>query len=154
MISAILFDMGGTLDGDGLHWLDRFYTIYEQIGLQDLPKSRIKEAFYWADAQADSDVAIRTSSLREMIQRHVRWQFQKLGLQNHDLETKAAAAFIQPAERVMHRNRRILETLSFDGFKKGIISNFYGNITTLCHEFGYTPFMNVLLDSAVVGLKK
>ena len=24
MVRAILFDMGGTLDGDGQHWLDRF----------------------------------------------------------------------------------------------------------------------------------
>src|SRR5262245_8247746 len=49
MISAFLFDFGGTLDSDGQHWLDRFYRIYEQIGLSALAKDRIKEAFYWAD---------------------------------------------------------------------------------------------------------
>ena len=53
MISAFLFDFGGTLDADGLHWLDRFYTIYQDIGLPEIPKKLIKEAFYWADDQAE-----------------------------------------------------------------------------------------------------
>ena len=28
MVRTILFDMGGTLDGDGQHWLDRFLVLY------------------------------------------------------------------------------------------------------------------------------
>jgi len=45
MITAYFFDFGGTLDADGGHWLDRFYRIYEEIGLGKLDKSAIKEAF-------------------------------------------------------------------------------------------------------------
>ena len=33
MIRAILFDMGGTLDGDGVHWLDRFEILYARAGV-------------------------------------------------------------------------------------------------------------------------
>ena len=75
MISAFLFDFGGTLDSDGGHWLDRFYLIYDLIGLGNLPKPLIKEAFYWADEQAEADPGMRKADLRTMMLRHVRWQF-------------------------------------------------------------------------------
>ena len=32
MTRTILFDMGGTLDGDGLHWLERFLLLYRDHG--------------------------------------------------------------------------------------------------------------------------
>src|SRR5271167_1969130 len=154
MISSILFDFGGTLDADGLHWLDRFYRIYDDIGLREMSKTLVKEAFYWADAQADLDPGMRSAGLREMMDRHVRWQFEKLGFENNQLHEKAVAAFVRPAERILHRNRHLLERLKHAGLKLGIISNFYGNIETLCREFGFLPYMDVILDSAVVGLKK
>lgn len=154
MISSILFDWGGTLDADGLHWLDRFYQIYDQEGLREIPKSRIKEAFYWADAQADADPAMKKSGLREMMGRHVRWQFEKLGLHSPKQEAEIAAAFVKPADRVLRRNRRILENLTYHGLRLGVISNFYGNIETLCREFRFLPYLEVILDSAVVGLRK
>ena len=154
MISALVFDFGGTLDADGLHWLDRFYAIYADIGLAEIPKKKIKEAFYWADEQAELDPGMRSAELRPMMERHVHWQFQKLGLENQMLEARAAAAFYKPADRILRRNRHIFEKLSQAGLKLGIISNFYGNIEALCREFSLTPFLNVILDSAIVGLKK
>ena len=154
MISALLFDFGGTLDADGQHWLDRFYLIYPDIGLPEIPKIKIKEAFYWADEQAELDPGMRSAGLREMMERHVHWQFQKLGLESKTLEAKAAAAFYKPADRILRRNRHTLEKLSHSGLKLGIISNFYGNIEALCREFALTPYLNVILDSAIVGLKK
>src|SRR5258706_9411760 len=154
MISAFLFDFGGTLDADGLHWLDRFYSIYSDIGLPEIPKKFIKEAFYWADAQAELDPGMRTAEFRPMMERHVHWQFQKLGIDSPTMEARAAAAFYKPSDRILRRNRHILEKLSHAGFKLGIVSNFYGNVEALCQEFALTPFLNVILDSAVVGLKK
>ncbi len=153
MISSILFDFGGTLDADGLHWLDRFYSIYQHLGV-NIAQPRLKEAFYYADAQAEVDSGIRESGLRDMMERHVHWQFEKLKLNNPAQKDEAVTAFSRPAERILRRNRKILEKLSAAGYKLGIISNFYGNIAVLCREFGYTPFLKVILDSAVIGLKK
>ena len=154
MISSILFDFGGTLDSDGEHWLDRFYRIYDQIGLSQIPKERMKEAFYWGDEQLELDAFIRTAGLRPMMERHVRYQFQKLGLKDPKREGEAAAAFYRPCEKVLHRNRRILERLHQARLRLGVLSNFYGNVETLCDEAGLKPFLSVILDSMIVGLKK
>ncbi len=154
MISAILFDFGGTLDSDGQHWLDRFYGIYDQIGLSKIPKERIKEAFYWADAQLESDLSMRKAGFRPMMERHVHYQFEKLGLKDPRREADAAGAFYRPSEKVLHRNRGILERFYQAGIQLGVVSNFYGNVEAVCAEAGFTPFLQVILDSIVVGLKK
>src|ERR1041385_6389110 len=108
MISAILFDFGGTLDYDGQHWLHRFCRIFDQIGLTDKPKAQIKNAFYWADHHLEIDPGIRKAGFRPMMERHVHLQFEKLGLKDLKKEKQAAAAFYRPSEKILHRNRRIL----------------------------------------------
>src|SRR4029077_8794269 len=154
MIYGILFDFGGTLDADGGHWLDRFYRIYEEIGLGKLDKNAIKEAFYFADAQAELDPAMRTALYRDMMQRHVRWQFEKLNLKDPAREARAADVFVRSAERFLHRNRKTLDVLHHAGYRLGVVSNFYGNVETICREFGYNTFMKVFIDSARVGVRK
>jgi putative hydrolase of the HAD superfamily len=154
MISAILFDMGGTLDSDGVHWLDRFYTLYTKLGIKDISKPQIKEAFYWADSQAEMAAAMKKAGLRQMMELHTRWQVQKLGATYVGLQTKLAEGFYKPAERIMRRNRHILEKLKHMGCKLGVISNAYGNVQTLCDEFGYSPYLDTVIDSNVVGVRK
>jgi len=89
-----------------------------------------------------------------MMERHAHLQFEKLGLLDPKRESRAAEAFYRPSEKVLHRNRRILERLRHDGFRLGVVSNFYGNIPTLCEEAGLKAVLSVVLDSALVGLKK
>ncbi len=35
----------------------------------------------------------------------------------------------------------------------GVVSNFYGNVETLCEEAGLKPYLVVILDSIIVGYK-
>jgi hypothetical protein len=79
MLRAILFDMGGTLDGDGLHWLDRFERLYADAGLL-LPHDTLRAAFDEAERQAAVDETIATVDLEGMVDRHVGWQLQHLSL--------------------------------------------------------------------------
>ena len=77
MIRAIFFDMGGTLDGDGLHWLDRFVALYADAGVA-VPREILRDAFDEAERLAALDDAIATLALDEMIDRHVGWQLTHL----------------------------------------------------------------------------
>jgi len=79
MIRAILFDMGGTLDGDGLHWLERFVALYEDFGVQ-LSRDSIRNAFDEAERKSALDETIASANLAQMIELHVKWQLADLGL--------------------------------------------------------------------------
>jgi len=154
MIQGLLFDFGGTLDSDGGHWLDRFGLIYDQIGLSHIPKNLIKEAFYHADRIAEDTPAMKTAGFRDMMDLHVGWQFSALDLHDPEKAQLAASLFYRHSERILHRNRRVLEELSLQGMKMGVISNFYGNVARLCHEAGLSPYLKTILDSQVVGVRK
>lgn len=149
---AILFDFGGTLDSDGEHWLDRFYALYEQMGLH-IPQSDIKRVFYHADELCSSDPQVVSLGLRPLMERHIHLQFTSLNLVDGEIEKRMTEAFCERAEYFIRRNARLLHRIK-DHYVLGLVSNFYGNVATLCEEAGLTEILDVILDSAQVGVGK
>jgi putative hydrolase of the HAD superfamily len=149
---AILFDFGGTLDSDGEHWLDRFYALYEDAGLE-IPSSEIKRAFYHADALCSSDPQVVSLGLRPLIKRHVLFQFSALNLTDDEKEEELVEGFCSKSEHFLRRNALLLRRMR-DRYRLGLVSNFYGNVATLCEEAGLAETFDVILDSALVGMSK
>ena len=92
MIRTILFDMGGTLDGE-IHWLERFLSLYRSFGV-NLSRETIRAAFDEAERQSSLDEAIVSTDLAQMIALHVKWQLAHLQLQNRELEQHLIRGFI------------------------------------------------------------
>ena len=153
MIRAIFFDMGGTLDGDGLHWLDRFLALYKAFGV-DFPRESIRDAFDEAERRSALDDNIASSDFQQMIELHVKWQMARLGLRNSKLERHLVEGFIEPVRKAVAANAQLLADLAGRGFELGVISNGCGNVERLCVDFGYTPYLSVIVDSRRVGLYK
>lgn len=149
MIRAILFDMGGTLDGDGLHWQDRFTALYRDFGV-----AVSRETFDAAETRANQDREIASSDFRQMIEFYVKWQLAHLGLTNAELEEHLVSGFIAPARKAAAVNVELLAELAERGFTLGVVSNGCGNVDRLCDDFGYTPFLSAIVDSRRVGLFK
>lgn len=149
---AILFDFGGTLDSDGEHWLDRFYELYEKTGL-DLPKHEIKRVFYSADEKCCRDPEVNGMGLRALMTYHVHLQFTELNLRDPRKERDLVEEFCAKTEGVLRRNAQLLSRLS-GAYRLGVVSNFYGNVDTLCHEAGLGKFLGVILDSTQMGISK
>jgi FMN phosphatase YigB (HAD superfamily) len=153
MIRAILFDMGGTLDGHGQHWLERFVALYRAAGVA-LPRETLRGAFDEAERRANSDETIASSDFRQMIQRYVKWQLDHLGLTNSRLEDDLIAGFTAPVREAVAANVRLLAELAERGFELAVVSNGCGNVEKLCSDFGYTPFLSAIVDSRCVGVCK
>ena len=149
MIRTVLFDMGGTLDGDGLHWQDRFTALYRSFGV---PVSR--ETFDAAEDRANNDPSIMSCDFRQMIGSYVKWQLSHLGLTNPELEEHLITGFIEPARKAAAANVQLLAELQEHGFTLGVVSNGCGNVDKLCADFGYAPFLALIVDSRRVGLFK
>jgi putative hydrolase of the HAD superfamily len=153
VIHTILFDMGGTLDGDGVHWLDRFVTLYGEFGAK-FPRAGIRGAFDEAERRSTLDDEIASADLAQMIALHVRWQLAHLGLKDPKLEQHLIAGFIDPVREAAAANARLLATLVASGFKLGVVSNGCGNVERLCADFGYKPYLSIIVDSRRVGFFK
>ena len=153
MVRALLFDMGGTLDGDGLHWLDRFASLYESAGVV-ASREAVRAAFDEAERRAAADGAISCAGLDEMVARHVGWQLAHLGMASAPLGAALAADFVGRVRRAARANSAVLEELKARGLVLGVVSNGCGNVDVLCDDFGYAPLLSVIVDSRRVGLYK
>jgi putative hydrolase of the HAD superfamily len=152
MIRAILFDMGGTLDGE-IHWLERFLSLYRNFGIH-LSRETIRAAFDEAERRSSRDEAIASADLAQMIALHVKWQLAHLQLENSELERHLIDGFITSARQAVTANAALLAELAERGFELGIVSNACGNVDKLCADFGYSPFLSVVVDSRRVDLFK
>jgi putative hydrolase of the HAD superfamily len=153
MIRAVLFDMGGTLDGDGLHWLDRFARLYVEAGVS-LPRETLQAAFDDAERRAAMDETMATADLDAMIDRHVGWQLAHLSIHDARLRHAISWGFVQPIRELAVANARLLAGLSARGLRLGVVSNGCGNVDVLCDNLGYAPFLSLIVDSRRVGLFK
>jgi HAD superfamily hydrolase (TIGR01549 family) len=153
MIRGILFDMGGTLDGDGQHWLDRFASLYKSAGVT-LPRETLRGAFDEAERQANLDQTIASSDLQQMIGLYVKWQLAHLGLTNDRLAEQLVRGFSAPVRKAAAANVQLLAELKGRGFELGVVSNGCGNVENLCADFGYIPFLSVIVDSRRIGVSK
>jgi putative hydrolase of the HAD superfamily len=153
MISAVLFDMGGTLDGDGQHWLDRFENLYADAGLR-LSHESVRAAFDDAERRAATDPGIAGAGLEEMVRRHLGWQFDVLGLDDGRLHHALVEAFVASVRTYAGPNAGLLAGLKSRGLTLGVVSNGCGNVEILCADLGYAPFLSLVVDSRCVGLFK
>lgn len=147
-IKAIFFDYGGTLDADGIPWKEHFQTIYESAGVR-VEQEKFDRAFYDADDSL-TDEGLDQTSFAETLREQVGRVLKSLGKSNASLQETIADTFRQNTIRKIEENRVALNQLK-KRFKLGIISNFYGNLPTICEELGLLPLFDVIVDSKRVG---
>ncbi|MGE3538341.1 MAG: HAD family hydrolase [Candidatus Tectimicrobiota bacterium] len=151
-IETVLFDFGGTLDAPGVHWLTRVQQLYPQVGLS-VPPGRIKDAFYWADEQVMLHPEITRLTFLPLMLEHAALQLRYLDLPLEPYQRRLAEGFYYPARDALARSVRVLGMLK-PYYALGVISNFYGNVVTLCQECGLAELCEVIIDSACEGVSK
>jgi FMN phosphatase YigB (HAD superfamily) len=151
-VQGVLFDLGGTLDGDGEHWLNRFHLLYqEHLPQVDFPS--LKKAFYEAEAACLREAEVASLDLPGLIAFHVSRQLGALGIASPQAADLLARAFLASCRRCLQRNAGLLARLA-GRFRLGVITNFYGNASRLLAAEGLAPYFFAIVDSAAVGLRK
>ena len=149
---AYLFDYGGTLDGEGWHWFDRFVELHRRAG-STLAEEDIKRAFYAADAKITKEAAGRRLRLRPLLERHVELQVEVLGEPIRKISAELVDGFCALTREGWRNARAALERLGRDA-RLGVVSNFYGNLDDMLEEAGLAPLLDVVVESAKVGIEK
>ena len=149
-VRAVLFDYGGTLDG-GVHWLERFAQLYRASGFA-LPFERLRAAFDYATRCAYDDPGAAELDLQALVEYHVARQSEHLGLSNAAV-AGIVAEFVRASRAGLDDSRIVLARLHGRA-ALGVISNFYGNVHRILDEAKLAPLLTIIIDSAVVGVKK
>ena len=168
-IRALIFDFGATLDGNGIHWLERTYQF-----IHERHPEITREAFDEADRATITEFALGDSSiewsyqdgsmlpvgavaskhaarcsLRETAEAIAAGIYQRLGL-SEKMKDEYVEWFCTGAAECLAANRQWLETLH-GRYQLAVISNNFGNTRGWCDEYGLTPLFEVIIDSTVLG---
>jgi putative hydrolase of the HAD superfamily len=149
--SAVLFDFGGTLDAEGFSWRERFYRLFGAEGVAVEP-ARFDPVFYAADDALVGSVP-ETFSLEETVCQVADGVARVLRPDDETLGSRVAARFLADAGACFDANAPILERLA-RRYRLGMVSNFYGNLATVCDNAQVRRYFGVIVDSARVGLSK
>jgi putative hydrolase of the HAD superfamily len=151
-VKAVCFDYGGTLDGPGSHWLDRFLQLYRAAGVP-LSFERFRDAFDHATQSAYADPAVAAMGLEALIEYHVAHQNERLGLPDGSVSRTVVRKFVAASRAALADSRLLLDRLR-RRVALGVVSNFYGNVDRLLAEAGIAPWLDVIVDSNRAGVSK
>ncbi|MBI5837035.1 MAG: HAD family hydrolase [Candidatus Eisenbacteria bacterium] len=149
---AVLFDFGGTLDGDGIHWSRRFDAAFRAQGLE-YPATALDPAFRAAEDAINADASVAGLNLHASLRMECGLMLAHLGFPDPAPADRAAAFLLAETRDHLDRNSRVLESLRGRA-RVAILSNFTGNLELILREEGLLPLVDAVCDSAVVGLRK
>ncbi|MDL2221742.1 HAD family hydrolase [Parabacteroides sp. OttesenSCG-928-N08] len=160
-IQGIIFDYGGTIDSNGLHWAEVIWQAYQAYHVP-ITKEIFRDAYVFGERTLAKNPIIRPHhTFRDMM-------YLKCDLQLNQL----IAAHHLPADCNSEQNKRLLADWCYHYARKAIdaalptlrrlalrypmvlVSNFYGNIEAVLKDFGLEGLFQSIIESAVVGVRK
>lgn len=159
MIKGIIFDYGGTIDTDGVHWFELFRIAYSKF-MPDVPTDVLREAYIFTERilgteniiQPDDDfyatLLIKTGLQLDFLSRRHGYAVES---DKRDRLINYCINYVR--ENIVRNSDTILLALS-ERFPLVIVSNFYGNMGAVLTEFGLKSYFSNIVESKVAGVRK
>lgn len=152
-MNAVLFDFGGTIDTDGVHWSEKFWEYYDHFTV-DVSKKSFEDAFVQSELMMMQYTDLPKATFYKTLHKQFTLQFVILKLEDEsDLLKKMVDACYEDVKRVIGKARKVLDVLQ-PSYTMGVVSNFYGNLDVVCKEFELDRYFKATIDSVVVGVRK
>lgn len=155
-IKGVIFDYGGTLDTNGVHWFHIFRQAYAQY-LPHITEEQLRVAYVYAERYLATHRVIEPDDdFLAMLCKKVELQLSQLPLANCQLaivNCQLSSYCDALVRHNMNETRKVLDALSAR-FPLVLVSNFYGNIHAVLRGYGIGGYFNEVIESAVVGVRK
>ena len=161
MIQALIFDYGGTIDTNSVHWSEVLWEGYQHANVP-VSKEEFRTSYVFAERALAKHPYIKPHhnflellkikcdlETGDLVQRGV-WQTtenERLYISN-----EIAQYCYEYVLRGLETTRPILAALA-EKYPMVLVSNFYGNIETILADFEL-PYFKHIVESAVVGVRK
>ncbi len=134
-IKAIVFDFGGTLDTNGVHWAEKFWEAYTHFQISIL-KEEFRNAFVYSERKIPGIIQ-EDFSLLKTYQTQITYQLEYLidnklllNIDERKTVTELSNYCYQSVLKNIPITKNILHELK-NNFALGLVSNYYGNVKTV-----------------------
>lgn len=156
-IKGVIFDYGGTIDTNGIHWGEVIREEYRRAGVM-IEKTLFREAYVYAErALAKAPIINADDTFRTLLHKKMALQAEYLNGKSYPIDNEKAGEIAEGCYRrvldTLATSRTIVKELS-DRYPTVLVTNFYGNMPVVLKEFGLDSCFGHIIESAVVGLRK
>ncbi len=159
---AFLFDYGGTLDTNARHWAHVLWDSYQNSRIP-VSQTAFREAYVHGERTlAKSPIIMPEDDFHTLLVKKLELQTAYLrenGAWNvseserHSAITNMANWCDTYVRNNIAQVRPVLDRLQ-EKHRFVLVSNFYGNLSTVLRAYGLSDYFPVIIESAVVGVRK
>ena len=160
MISAkgIIFDYGGTIDTNGIHWGEVIWEQYQRAET-GISTKLFRDAYVHGERTLAKEPIIKpTHTFHDLLEIKTGIQFEYLRTQGvQSMNTNKAKAIVEGCYS------QVLETLKTtcnivkeisQNRPTVLVTNFYGNMPVVLKEFSLEKYFSTIVESSVVCIRK
>lgn len=159
-IKGIIFDYGGTLDTDSLHWSEVLWMGYQHTGIP-VTKEEFRKAYVFAERELARLPYIKPEhTFLDLLKTKVDIELSALEsdgakspAQHEDEKEQIVWFCYNYVLKNLEKTRPVLEQLK-QHYPIVLVSNFYGNLNAVLKDFELDRFFDSVIESAVVGVRK
>lgn len=160
-IKGIIFDYGGTIDSNGMHWAEVIWMAYESAQVP-VSKTLFREAYVYGERTlGKTPLVLPHHNFLDMLLLKADLQIEWLksglhlptGFPAEKVKEQIAGWCYAYAQRSVEVARPLIASLA-ERYPLILVSNFYGNIESVLKDFQLEMYFRSIVESAVVGIRK
>lgn len=158
-IKGIIFDYGGTIDTNGIHWGEVIAGQYARAGIA-LERDIYRDAYVYGERTlARLPIITPEDTFHTLLKKKIALQFEYLKEHSKPSQftsekaDEIADGCYNKVLETLATSRTIVEQLS-EQYPLVLVTNFYGNMPVVLKEFGLCNYFGSIIESSVVGIRK
>ncbi len=152
-VKGLIFDYGGTIDTNGVHWGEVIRQVYTDFGIP-VSRDQYRDAYVHVERTlGNQPIILPNHTFRDVLNIKIKLQFEALGLKDMSQAGEVAKVCYENTVHTIQYASKVLDKLAIH-YPMILVSNFYGNLRTVLDEFGLTSYFREIIESAEVGLRK
>ena len=177
-IRGVLFDYGGTIDTNGIHWAEVIWEAYQAENVL-ITKEAFRDAYVYGERMLGKNPIIQPHhTFLDMMRLKIEIQrskspfeggrgmskvqgskgkdesyLTKVPLVGKELSYRIADYCYNYARTSVEKARPLIERIA-NKYPLVMVTNFYGNMRAVLSDFGIDHLFPIIIESAVVGIRK
>lgn len=158
-IKGVIFDYGGTIDTNGIHWGEVIAAQYLAAGI-GIERELYRNAYVHGERTlAKRPIIAPEDTFHTLLKKKLAIQFEYLRAETGSLQftpelaLQIANGCYNKVKETLTTSRAIVEELSKQ-YPMVLVTNFYGNMPVVLKEFGLDGYFKTIIESSIVGIRK
>ena len=158
-IKGVIFDYGGTIDTNGIHWGEVIAAQYTAAGI-GIERELYRNAYVHGERTlAKHPIIAPKDTFHTLLKKKLAIQFEYLRAETGSLQftpelaLQIANGCYNKVKETITTSRAIVEELSKQ-YPMVLVTNFYGNMPVVLKEFGLDGYFKTIIESSIVGIRK